>query len=230
MNRQKFIGVCIAIMFVSVPRGFAAGGTIIGRVQLIGGAPAPKKIAITQDASVCGAEKVLQEIQLSPDKGVRYAVVRLIAAKGTAPAPTGNVVVDQKGCMFIPPVVVVPKGGSLDIVNDDGILHNVHSHSTVNRPFNRSQPGFVKKITQKFDRAETFRLSCDIHGWMTGWVIVAEDPFVVVTDSAGAFKLAGVPAGTYKLEVWHPVLDPQTKDVIVADGAEVKVNFDLAVK
>lgn len=229
MKKQKLVGLCIAIMFVTSARGFAAGGTITGRVGLTGEAPAPKKIAVAQDTTVCGTEKVLQEIQVSPDKGVRYAVVRLSGAKGAAPAPAGNVVIDQKGCMFNPPVVVVPKGGSLDIANDDGILHNVHSHSTANSPFNRSQPGFLKKITQKFDRVETLRLSCDIHGWMTGWVVVAENSFVAVTDGSGAFKLAGVPAGTYKLEVWHPVLGAQTKDVTVTDGAEVKVNFDLAL-
>ncbi|MBI2149903.1 MAG: carboxypeptidase regulatory-like domain-containing protein [Acidobacteria bacterium] len=230
MNKQRLIGLCIAAMFVTGARGFAAGATITGKIALTGEAPAPKKIAVTQDTSVCGAEKLLQEIQVSPDKGVRYAVVRLIGAKGAAPAPAGNVVIDQKGCMFAPPVVVVPKGGSLDIANDDGILHNVHSHSTANSAFNRSQPGFLKKITQKFDRVETVRLNCDIHGWMTGWVVVAEDSFVAVTDGSGGFKLSGVPAGTYKLEVWHPVLGAQTKDVTVADGGEAKVNFELAVK
>ena len=232
MIQRIFIGffIAIAIVFVTGASGLAAGGTITGKVGLTGEAPPPKKLAIAKDPAVCGTEKMLGEVQLSPDKGVLYAVVRLIGAKGAAPAPPGNAVIDQKGCLFNPTVVVVPKGGSLDITNSDGILHNVHTHSTVNRPFNRSQPGFLKKITQKYDRPETFRLTCDVHSWMLGWVVVAEEPFVAVTDGSGTFQLADVPAGTYKLEVWHPTLGNQTKDVTVADGAEAKVNFELAVK
>ena len=232
MLRRSVIGffIVIVIVFVTNNDGLAAGGRITGKVGLTGAAPPPKKIAIAKDPSVCGTEKQLEDVQLSPDQGVLYAVVRLLGAKGAAPPPAASAVIDQKGCLFHPSVVVVPKGGNLEITNRDGILHNVHSHSTVNRPMNRSQPGFLKKITQKFDRAETIRLSCDIHGWMTGWVVVAEEPFVAVTDGSGTFQLADVPAGTYKLEVWHPNLGTQTKDVTVTDGAEAQVNFELAVK
>ena len=231
MLRRSVVGlfIVIVIVFVSGTNGLAAGGRITGKVGLTGTAPPPKKIAIAKDPSVCGTEKQLEEVQLSPDKGVLYAVGRLLWAKGAAPPPAAAVI-DQKGCMFNPVVVVVSPGGNLDITNSDGILHNVHSHSTVNRPINRSQPGFLKKLTAKFDRAETIRLSCDIHGWMTGWVVVAEEPFVAVTDGSGAFQLADVPAGTYKLEVWQPAPGTQTRDVTVTDGAEAKVNFELAVK
>lgn len=230
MTRQSFVGLFFAIIFVTGNSPLAAGGAITGKVGLAGEAPPPKKIAIAKDPSVCGTEKMLEEVLLSPDKGVRYAVVRLLGAKAAAPAPPSNAVIDQKGCLFHPTVVVVPKGGNLDITNSDGILHNVHAHSTVNRAFNRSQPGFLKKITQKYDRPETFRLGCDIHGWMTGWVVVAEEPFIAVTDDSGLFKLVDVPPGSYKLEVWHPTLGAQTKDVTVADGAEATVNFELAAK
>ncbi len=228
MNGRNLIGLFIAMMLVTSASAFAAGGTISGKVQLTGTAPAAKKIAVSQDPNVCGTEKTLEDIQVAPDKGLRYAVVRLIGAK--APVAAATVVINQKGCTFTPRVVVVPKGGSLDIVNEDGILHNVHSQSTANPPFNRTQPGFIKKFTQKFDQAEIVHLGCDIHSWMSGWVVVTDHPFVVVTDASGAFKLPGVPAGTYKLEVWHPVLGTQTKDVTVSEGAEAKVNFELAAK
>ena len=218
-------------MLVTNTRTFAAGGTISGKVQLTGGAPAAKKIAVSPDTNVCGVEKVLEDVQVGPDKGIRYAVARLTGVKGaTAPAPAAAVVINQKGCMFTPRVVVVPKGGSLDIVNDDGILHNVHSQSTANRSFNRTQPGFIKKFTQKFDQAEIVRLGCDIHQWMTSWVVVTDHPFVAVTDASGAFSIAGVRAGTYMLEVWHPVLGTPTKDVTVTEGADAKVNFELTAK
>ncbi len=229
MKTRVIIAFCIGIMLAPITEGLAAGGTITGKVELSGAAPPPKKITVAQDTSVCGTEKLLQDVQVSPDKGIRYAVVRLRGVKAAASAAVPNVVIDQKGCVFTPPVVVVPKGASLDVANDDGILHNVHAHSTINRPFNRTQPGFIKKISTKFEQPEIIRLGCDIHSWMTAWVVVVED-LSAVTDASGNFRLPNVPAGTYKLEVWHPALGTQTKDVTVSEGGEAKVDFQLAAK
>ena len=120
MKITNIIGLCIAILLATTS-GYAAGGTITGKVQLSGAVPAAKKISVVQDTSVCGAEKVLEDVQVGPDKGIYYAVVRVLGVKAAAaPAATANVVIDQKGCMFTPRVVVVPKGGSLDIGNADG--------------------------------------------------------------------------------------------------------------
>ena len=205
----------------------AAGGTVTGKVVLKGNAPAPQKLTIDKDPSICGTEQQSEEVVVGPGQGIRYAVVRLIGAAG-APDAAKPAVIQQKGCKFAPHVVVVSKGGSLDIMNDDGILHNLHSHSTANREFNKAQPGFLKKVSQKFPEAEVVKLTCDVHTWMNGWLVVAEEAFVAVTDESGSFKLADVPPGTYKMEVWHEKLGKQTKDVTVKEGADASVSFDLA--
>src|SRR5690606_944462 len=131
-------------------------------------------------------------------------------AKGKA-FPEGASVLDQAGCEYLPYVVIVPKGSDLDILNSDGILHNVHTYSEKNKPVNRAQPKFKKKITEKFTEPEMIKVTCDVHGWMKGWLAVVEHPYFAITDSSGAFELTDVPAGEYEVKVWQEKLGESTQ-------------------
>lgn len=217
-----FIVVGVSLKAISA----AAEGTIVGKVVFAGTPPPPKKIPVTKDTAKCGTEKLSEGLVVGPDKGVKWAVVSLVGAKGK---PSESAVLDQRGCQFIPHVVVMAAGGSLDILNSDGILHNIHTYSTKNPSINKAQPGFKKKMTEKFTQPEIIKVTCDAHPWMAGWLVVADSP-TAVTDEKGSFKLANVPAGTYKLKVWHEGLGEQTKEVTVKAGEEVKVTFELAKK
>ncbi len=230
---KRWMGVALTFLFLAGSfalwpgdEAVAQTGTISGTVKFIGAPPAPKKISVTKDTAKCGSEKLSEELVVGPDKGVKWAVVSLVGAKGK---PSGPAVLDQKTCQFIPHVVVVPAGGTLDILNSDGILHNIHTYSTKNPSINKAQPGFKKKMTEKFAQPEIIKVTCDAHAWMSGWIVVADSP-TAVTDERGSFKLANVPAGTYKLKVWHESLGEQVKEVRVKAGEEVKVTFELAKK
>jgi plastocyanin len=205
----------------------ADSGTVSGKVLFKGAAPPARTIPVTTDTSACGNEQQSEDLVVGPDKGIRFAVVRLIGAK-LAPADAKPPELDQKGCKFNPHVVIVTKGGMLDILNNDGIAHNVHSHSTANAEFNKAQPGFKKRISQKMDEAEKVKLTCDIHPWMGGWVVVSDGEPVAVTDASGSFKLANVPPGTYKLEVWQEKLGTQVKEITVKAGADTSAAFELS--
>jgi len=227
------MGVALAFLFLAGgfalwpdDEAMAQTGTISGTVKFVGAPPTPKKISVTKDTAKCGTEKLSEELVVGPDKGVKWAVISLVGARGK---PSGPAVLDQKTCQFIPHVVVVPAGGTLEILNSDGILHNIHTYSTKNPSINKAQPGFKKKMTEKFDKPEIIKVTCDAHAWMSGWIVVADSP-TAVTDEKGSFKLANVPVGTYKLKVWHESLGEQVKEVSVKPGEEVKVTFELAKK
>lgn len=227
MKKYIVLLAVIGLVFAGLQLALAAnGGSVSGKVTFKGTPPPPKKVTISTDTNVCGSEQQSEDAVVGADKGLKYAVVRLIGVKGVAPEPKA-VALEQKGCKFAPHVLVVPKGADFDILNDDGISHNIHSHSTANPEINKAQPGFKKKMSQKFDQAEHIKLSCDVHPWMNGWIVVAEDQFVTVTDETGSFKLPNVPPGTYKLEVWHEKFGTQTKDVTVKAGADAGINFEL---
>lgn len=208
----------------------SSGGSISGRVVLVGDAPAAKKIKVTKDGEKCGTEVNSEELVVGPDKGIENAVVSVAGLKGPPPKPSTPAAVDQKGCVFRPHVAIVGVGMPLDVFNNDGILHNFHTHGAKNTPMNRAQPAFRKKMTETFSQAETIRVSCDAHSWMSAWLVVTDHPYIDTTQNNGAFQIADVPPGNHTIEVWHETLGKITKSVTVKAGEEAKITIELSKK
>jgi hypothetical protein len=211
----------------------ADGGTISGDVKYNGDPPAPAKLAVTKDNEVCGKEKNSPDLVVGANKGIQNVVVRITnIQKGKKMVPASpNPVFDQKGCEYLPHVLAFPAGSTVDILNSDGILHNVHTTSTANPAFNQAQPKFKKKIEAKFDKPEMpIKVQCDAHGWMHAWFISQDHPYYAVTDANGAFKLSDVPPGDYELELWHETLGKQTQKVTVKAKEDTKVSMQMAKK
>ena len=134
--------------------------------------------------------------------------------------------VDQHGCKFVPHVTAMMPG-ELELKNSDGILHNIHTYSTVNPSINKAQPKFKKVMTEKLEKPEFVKLTCDVHSWMLGWVAVLPTPFFGVTDANGTAKIENVPAGKQSIEVWHETLGKQTREVEVKAGQVAKVGIEM---
>jgi plastocyanin len=233
MRTSVIIGVLLvglaaaaALFGWSQPVGAQGGGTIAGEVKVTGTPPAPKTLKVNKDVEVCGAEKKIVDVAVGPGNGLGNAVVAVTDVKGPKPAKKASI--DQKGCEFHPPTLVMAPG-EVDILNSDGVLHNIHTLSTVNPAINKAQPKFKKVMTEKLDKPEAIKIQCDVHTWMHGAIYVTDNA-ATVTDEKGSFKLENVPAGKHKVEVWHPVLGKQSKDVEVKAGQEAKVTFELAAK
>ncbi len=225
------VGAIMGLILGSVSLVLAQdAGSISGRISLAGEPPAKKKLDVTKDKEVCGTVEHFDEsLVVGPDKGVRNVVVTVMGAKGGKFA-SQKVELDQKGCKYAPRVVVVPTTGQLDILNSDGILHNIHTYSTANPSINKAQPKFKKVMTEKFDKPEIIKAACDAHAWMTGWIVATDHPFVAVTDEKGSFTIKDVPAGNYKVEIWHETLGKQVKEVSVKAKEEAKLNVEMAKK
>jgi plastocyanin len=198
--------------------GLALGATIKGKVVFVGSVPPPKKVDITIDQYVCGTAKDAGDLVLSPQKELRNAVVWLENPPATAapPAHAEKVEMDQNGCVFIPRIVVVPAGGTVDFLNSDRLLHNIHASPKLNGSFNRTQPK-SRTIPIIFDKPEIVRINCELHSWMTGWVVVAAHPFYAITGADGQFTFDNLPPGQYKLQVWHERLGTVPANVMVGD-------------
>ena len=208
--------VITSVMLASTGRAEAAA--IKGTVQYVGGPVESKKLSVTVDQFVCGKDKDAEELSLSPQRGLRNAVVSLASPPPDArwSFSTAPVFLDQRQCAFVPRVILVPVGGTVEFLNSDRLLHNLHSVSRANAVFNRTQPkGRTIPIT--FTKPEIVRITCDLHSWMRAWVVVMEHPFHAVTGAAGEFALDNVPSGKYTLNVWHETLGTVTKDVTVGD-------------
>ena len=206
------------------------GGAISGVVKFKGTAPAPKKLDVNKDKEVCGKTPKVNQSLVVNNGNLANAVVYLTDIQKGKKAEAAKVVLDQKNCEYHPHVLAFPVGTTVEILNPDGILHNVHSYSKANTPFNMAQPKFKKAMTVKIDKPEVINVKCDVHGWMTGWLFAADNPYVIVTDNNGSFKLTDVPAGTYNLEVWHETLGKTSQKVTVKAKEEAKVNLEMAKK
>ena len=206
------------------------GGSISGTVKFKGTAPAPKKLDVGKDKEVCDkAPKVDQSLIVSNGNLVNAIITITDIQKGKK-IELKKVTLDQKGCEYHPHVLAFPAGSPVEILNPDGILHNIHSYSKVNSPFNQAQPKFKKSLDVKIEKPEAIEVKCDVHGWMHGWLVATENPYFAVTDNSGSFKLTDVPAGSYTVEVWHEKLGKSTQKVTVKAKEEAKVNFEIAGK
>jgi plastocyanin len=206
------------------------GGSIAVTVKFKGTPPAPKKIDVTKDKEVCGKTPKTDESLIVSNGNLVNAVVYITdIKKGKKMEPT-KVTLDQKGCDYHPHVLAFPAGSTVEIVNPDGILHNIHSYSKINASFNMAQPKFKKTLDVKIDKPETIHVQCDVHGWMSGWLFAAENPYFGVTENNGVVMLTDVPPGTYTVEIWHETLGKQSQKVTVKAKEEAKVSVEMAKK
>jgi plastocyanin len=205
------------------------GGTISGTVKFAGTAPAPKKLEVSKDKEACKGAKTDQSLVVSGGNLVN-AVVSITDIKTGKKIDAKKVTLDQKECEYHPHVLAFPVGTPVEVNNPDGILHNIHSYSKVNKEFNIAQPKFKKTVEVKIEKPEAISVKCDVHGWMSGWLVATENPYVAVTDNSGSFKLTDVPAGTYNVEVWHETLGKTSQKVTVKGKEDAKVNFEMGKK
>jgi len=167
------------------------------------------------------------EGKVSPGKSVVY--VDTIAGK-TFPAPTAKPVMDQKGLVFTPHVMLVQQGTTVEFLNSDTVQHNVFWPSiSGNKKLTHNLGTWPKgeKKAFKFDDPGVVPLLCNVHPEMAGYIVVSPTPFFAETDASGNFKIENVPDGKYNVVAWHEGMKPQTKPVEVTGGSG-KVEFTLS--
>ncbi|MGR3176264.1 MAG: carboxypeptidase regulatory-like domain-containing protein [Candidatus Scalindua sp.] len=142
-------------------------------------------------------------------------------------APVEHGIVDQMNLVFIPHVIAVQKGTTVDFPNNDQVRHNVFSPPDCCNQFNLGtyDVGASKPVT--FDKSCEVPLLCNVHAEMSAFVVVFDNPYFAVTAKDGSYKINNVPPGTYKLKTWHEKLRSEEKEVKVEGGKTVEVAFEL---
>jgi plastocyanin len=166
------------------------------------------------------------EGKVSPGKSVVY--VDTISGK-TFPDPSEKPVMDQKGLVFSPHVMVVQQGATVEFLNSDMVQHNVFWPSiSGNKKEGHNLGTWPKgeKKSFKFDQPGVVPLLCNVHPEMSGYIVVSPTPYFTETDAGGNYKIENVPDGKYNLVAWHEGMKTQTKSVDVAGTG--KADFSLA--
>ena len=211
----------------------ATAGNVTGSIMLEGDAPAAEMIRMNSDP-VCVKQATDTETDyyvVGEGGGLGNVFVYVKSGlQGSFPPASDTVILDQQGCRYTPHVFGIQVGQTLQIVNSDPTLHNIHATPANNPEFNTGQPIQGMTFDRTFDNVEVMvPFKCDVHGWMNAYLGVLDHPFFAVSGSDGAFDISGLPPGTYEIEAWHEELGTQTQSVTVAEGGTADVSFTFSV-
>ena len=213
----------------------SATGTasISGIINFSGTVPKLKTVdmgAVAECKEQHSSDVISEALVLGENNTVGNVVVKIksgLPSNAKYDPPTAPVEMDQVGCIYTPHVLGVQAGQTVKFKNSDSVPHNVHTLSEKNKAFNKA----VNKggeLEMAYDEEETFFVKCDIHPWMKSYVSVISHPFFHVTQKDGKYQIKDLPAGKYTVEIWHERLGEQTKEIEVADGQSVQLDFTLS--
>ncbi len=204
-------------------------GNLQGQVIYNGDPPAPVALKITKDREECCQHNLVDEsLVVHPlNHGLMNVLVFLYPNRGDQVVvhpgyeswEKAEKKLDNKACRFDPRVVLLWTKQTLLIGNSDPIGHNAMIDTRKNPPINVTVPsgGTVRKQFAVEER-EPVPVSCSIHPWMRGWVLIRDNPYMAVTDENGHFEIQNVPAGKWTFVFWHEKTSFLT-DVVVAGKA-----------
>jgi len=168
--------------------------------------------------------------KVSGMSGESVVYVDTIAGK-TFPAPSEHPVMDQKGLMFQPHIIVVEVGTTVEFLNSDKVAHNVFWPSLMQGT--KKLPGknlgtwpTGEKRPFKFDQPGVAALLCNVHPEMSGYIVVSPTPYLAKTDKSGEYKIENVPDGQYTVVAWHEGAKNSSKSVTVA--GDTKADFTVS--
>jgi len=209
------------------------GATIRGTLTYKGPPPRMQPMEVDHDQSCCAKSQILPETLLVSAKGgVKNGVVWLEGVQGEKPWPASSGILDQQACVFLPHVQVVAGGTTVQFLNGDPIIHNVHTWPRTNESISVSQlaKGAARPIKRTFTAPDEIKVTCDVHKWMSAWIIVRDNPYFALTGEDGAFEINGVPPGSYKMVVWHESLERVERTVKLEAGAARVEDVELKSK
>ena len=218
----------------AAPVDEATAGNVTGMVVLEGTPPATEQIRMNADP-VCVKETTSTETEyfvVGDGGGLGNVFVYVKEGLGgrSFSTPSEPLTLDQDGCRYHPHVFGIQVDQTLEIVNSDPTLHNIHATPAVNDEFNTGQPIEGMKSDHTFTSAEVMvPFKCDVHGWMNAYVGVLDHPYFAVSDSSGTFDISTLPPGEYVIEAWHEKLGTQTQNVTIGEKETKEISFTFSV-
>lgn len=194
------LGVLLyAVVFAAEP---AKVGIVKGVIS-VGGRPTPDAVVFVEGL---------------PDKYLKSQISNLKSKKA---------LIDQRDLKFIPRVLAVLVGTTVEFPNNDKTFHNVYSSSEAKK-FDLGLYASGKSRSAKFEKAGVVKILCNVHPSMEAYVVVKSHPYYGATDSRGNYSVSGVPLGKYRLEVWHPDFGAKAVPFgLVRDGEVLALDAEM---
>lgn len=212
----------------SAPKPPAAG--VKGIVKVQGAVPKPMRIDMSADPKCTQAHPggaMTDDVVADSSGGLQDVIVYVSQGLGDAKfdPPKEPAVIEQKGCMYKPHVVVVRANQELKVVNADATTHNIHPAPNNNRELNQSQPPGVP-FSMTFAREEiAIPVKCNIHPWMHSSIAVFKHPYFAVTGKDGGFEIGNLPPGSYAITAWHEKFGTAMQKLTVGESETKTIEF-----
>lgn len=207
----RILLLAVALSCAAAAVAESGWGTLRGHFVLEGEPPKLVDLDPGKDPVCCQAEPINESLVLGEHNAIANVVVYLRPKRGDAVKVNANysetaqepVKVTNKGCAFVPHVVLVRKGQPLIIANDDQTSHNVKA-DLLSDSFNiLLAAGGKTEIELKDATRLPMPLACNLHPFMKAWILVRDDPYMAVSDREGKFEIANLPAGEHEFQLWH---------------------------
>jgi plastocyanin len=211
----------------------ATAGSISGFVSFKGAPPKLKPLDMSADPG-CPTQQPQPSdaVVVSGGKLANvFVYIKEGLPQGTFAVPSEPVVLDQKGCRYIPHVLGVMAGQPLKILNTDTANHNIHDMPSNNPPFNESQMPTSKPIIKTFANPEMMiPVQCNQHNWMRSYINVMSHPYFTVSATDGSFTIKNLPPGEYTLAAVHEKFGEQTMKVKVGPKMDTDARFTFSAQ
>ena len=161
-------------------------------------------------------------------RDARDVLVYIDRAPGEFKPPREPARMDQKNMVFLPHVLPVLAGTTVEFLNNDDVMHNVFTPDKCADKFNLGTwpKGEVRSYTYK-DPGCVSVILCNVHPEMEAWIVTLQNPYFFKTDKDGVFSIENVPAGKYTLKVWHKKLKGKPQEIEVPADGEITVDFKM---
>lgn len=179
--------------------------------------PPPRRTANRYASGRVQAAKKVQPLR---------AVVYLLGDRAGPITPSPVYIMTQQDTVFVPSVLAVQAGATVEFPNGDAFFHNVFSYSQVQRfDLGRYPAGQSKEVA--FGDPGIVKIYCEVHDFMRAAVLVLGNPHFAVVEEDGSFTIPDVPAGDYVLMAWHADLDEQAVSVTIRPGTTERIEVTL---
>jgi plastocyanin len=221
----------VSVIILATICATALAGTIVGNVHAEGKSDADSGTA-TDGAYANRKYKFVEKVDYAAMHDFVVYVEGSMGTNGTSTNVTevATTRVAQQGAMFMPHILPVMAGTTVEWPNEDAIYHNVFSMSDAKQfdlgLYKGKDPD--KKVV--FDKPGRVDVFCSIHSNMHCIILVLDNQYFASTDENGNYKISDVPPGAYKLKAWHERLPADEKEIIVPTNGEAKVDFTLGIK
>ncbi len=231
----------LSLLFLAAALRAADAGSIKGTVTYDGEPPKlkPHEVKDPLNQQACKCKEVANEDLVVDEKtkGIKWVIARLmIEPKDAPPKAEKKAQITQKGCTFAPHTIIVAPGEDVEVLNPDGIAHNVHTtgYDFLNPPLNvmcgAADTSKDIKGPKYLKDAEIVKLECNIHPWMKGFIVVHDPRYAALTGDDGKFEIKNVPPGKYKMNLYLDGVPEKNIDVEVKAGAATEVNEKMKKK